>query len=478
MCGIFGIIVQHTSNSNASSSNEVAKFTVLGLHALQHRGQEAAGITTFDEKEMAFHTKYTLGKVGDYFNKEPVLHTLCGGSAIGHVRYSTSGDRVTHATQSHVQPLFVEINHGGFALVHNGNLINAPALQKELKKQGKIFHTSIDTEVIIHLMSHKPYDSLAEQLQYALRKVQGAFSLIVLSDQGLIGIRDPYGIRPLILGKTENSMILASETCALDIINAQYIRDIEPGEMITITPYALWSEFPFERRDPRFCIFEYVYFARPDSHLEGITVYQARKEIGKVLAQEEAFVEDADMVVPVPDSGVPAALGYAQENGIPFELGIIRNHYVGRTFIEPTQHIRNFGLKLKHNVNQDVVKGKSIVLIDDSLVRGNTMKKIIQMLRSVQVKEIHVRISSPPIQHSCFYGIDTPKQSELFAYNYTVEEIRKIMQVDSLQFLSLQGLHSIFKQKYQKKQRFCDACFSGCHPIPLPSRAPYASYAF
>ena len=471
-CGIFGTIKDTTTPRDTSDTSQnhqisAAKLTTLGLHALQHRGQDAFGIISFDGQEF-FHS-YAFEKIGDHFNLNQfeVLDTLPGSTAIGHVRYATSGQSGLAKGQKNVQPLFAELDFGGFALAHNGNLTNALTLRHTLVEKGSIFQSTIDTEVIIHLMAQVSNRSPIDRMVSALQQVEGSFSLLALVDETLIGIRDPYGVRPMILGRRGHHWILTSETCALDIIEAQYIRDINPGEMIVLTSGSQSSFYPFARQRRCFCIFEYIYFSRPDSIIEGRSVYDIRKRIGMTLAREAPTL-GADKVIPIPDSGVPAALGYAEESHIPFDLGIIRSHYGDRTFIKPTQQTRIRSIKLKHNINQFVVKGKSIVLIDDSLVRGNTIKHIIAMLRAAGTREVHVRISSPPTTHPCFYGIATPTHSLLIAYHSSVEEIRQSINADSLQFLSLQGLHqTIAGDNWATKPQFCDACFTGNYPIPL-----------
>jgi len=450
-CGVFGIF-GHT---------EAAALTALGLHALQHRGQEAAGIVSFDGRQ--FHSHRALGLVGDNFGDESVITGLAGHTAIGHNRYATSGETLLR----NVQPLFADLAFGGLALAHNGNLTNANTLRRELVQRGCIYHSTTDTEAILQLIATSAFRSVVDRLIDALQQVAGAYSLVLLTADTLIGVRDPLGVRPLVLGRLDNAHILASETCALDIIGAQFIRDIEPGEIVVITKSGLQSLHPFPPQPKRFCIFEYVYFARPDSMLEGRNIYQARKRIGAELARESHV--DADIVIPVPDSGVPAALGYAAESGIPFELDIIRNHYVGRTFIEPTDHIRHLGVKLKHNPNRFHIKGKRVILVDDSIVRGTTSVKIVAMVREAGAKEVHMRIASPPTTHSCFYGVDTPKREELLASTHSVEAMAKVIGADSLAFISIDGLYRAMGEAKRDTTgpQFCDACFSGDYPIPL-----------
>lgn len=452
-CGVFGVY----GNSDA------AAHTVLGLHALQHRGQEAAGIFTFNQG--LFNNHKAAGHVGDNFNSPAVLETLPGDCAIGHVRYSTAGEK--HARN--IQPIFAEFSFGGAAIAHNGNLTNAQTLRKQLIEKGAIFQSTMDSEIFIHLIAHSKEKRVVDRMTDALKQVKGAYSLVALTQKKLIGARDPHGVRPLVIGKLADSYILASETCALDIIGAEFVRDVEPGEMVVFDSEGMHSikHCTKENVKPRFCVFEYVYFARPDSYIEGKHVYDVRKRIGQELARESDL--KADVVVPVPDSGVPSALGYAQEAGLPFELGIIRNHYVGRTFIQPTDQIRNLGVKLKHNANSAVLKGKRVVLVDDSIVRGTTSKKIVSMVRDAGAKEVHMRIASPPTTHSCFYGVDTPSRDKLIASKCSVEEIAEIIGVDSLEFLTIDGLYrAAGEAKRDKKQpQFCDACFTGEYPIEL-----------
>jgi amidophosphoribosyltransferase len=391
-CGVFGVF----------GHPDAAALVALGLHALQHRGQEASGIVSYDGTEFPSHRG--LGLVDDIFHSSAVIAGLKGSLAIGHNRYATTGGTLLR----NVQPLYGQMTFGGFALGHNGNLTNAAKLRDELVEHGALFQTTTDTEVIVHLVALSKKSSVIDRLVEALRRVQGAYSLVAAAADMMIGVRDPNGFRPLVLGKFDGAFVLASETCALDIIGAEFVRDIAPGELVVITPQGIQSHHPFEKSSPRFCIFEYIYFARPDSLVEGHSVYDVRKRIGTELAKESPC--DVDLVVPVPDSGVPAAIGFAQQSGIPFELGIIRNHYVGRTFIEPTQSIRHLGVKLKHNANRATIEGKRIVLVDDSIVRGTTSRKIVEMMRGSGAAEVHLRISSPPVQYGCFYGIDTPSR--------------------------------------------------------------------
>lgn len=450
-CGVFGIY----------GHADAAAHTALGLHALQHRGQEAAGIVSYDGGQ--FYTHRALGLVGDNFNSPDVMSRLTGHIAIGHNRYSTTGETLLR----NVQPFFAEYSFGGLALAHNGNLTNALVIRQELKKRGCIFASTSDTETIIHLIAISEADTLEAKLIDALKQIKGAYSLVLLTDQGLIGIRDPNGVRPLVMGKLNDAYILASETCALDIIGADFVRDIQPGEIVFINEAGERSVFPFLETKNRFCIFEYVYFSRPDSVSEGYNVYTVRKQIGAELARENPVT--ADLVVPVPDSGVPAALGYAEAAKIPFELGIIRNHYVGRTFIEPTDQVRHLGVKLKHNANDSIIKGKKVVLVDDSIVRGTTSKKIVAMIREAGATEVHMRIASPPTTHSCYYGVDTPERSKLMAANHSTEEMAKLIGADSLAFITIEGLYRAVSgiKRDSENPQYCDACFTGNYPVEL-----------
>ncbi|MEL0106955.1 MAG: amidophosphoribosyltransferase [Rhodospirillales bacterium] len=450
-CGVFGVF----------GHEEAAALTALGLHALQHRGQEAAGIVSFDGEH--FHSHRALGLIGDNFNSEDVIKPLKGSLAVGHTRYSTAGETVLR----NVQPLFADFQFGGLAIAHNGNLTNAYRIRRDLVRRGCIFQSTSDTEIIVHLIAISLGHRVVDRVTDALRQVDGAYSLVCITQKKLIGLRDPYGVRPLVLGRLDGAYILASETCALDIIGATFERDIEPGELVVIDADGLHSLKPFPTAPSRFCVFEYIYFARPDSVMEGKNVYDVRKRIGMELARETPV--EADYIVPVPDSGVPAAIGYAQESGIPFELGIIRNHYVGRTFIEPTDNIRHLGVKLKHNANLAFLAGKRVVLIDDSVVRGTTSVKIVEMVRAAGATEIHMRISSPPVTDSCFYGIDTPSQDELLAFNYTLEEMTRHIGVDSLAFISDDGLYRAVcgENRNEGDPQYCDACFTSNYPIRL-----------
>jgi amidophosphoribosyltransferase len=454
-CGVFGVF----------GHPDAASLTALGLHALQHRGQEAAGIVCYDGKQ--FHSHKDLGHVGDIFGKPNVMERMQGHSAIGHTRYSTTGETALR----NVQPLFADFASGGCAIAHNGNLTNAMTLRKALVQRGSLFQSTSDTETIVHLMATSTGHSVIDRLTSALHQVEGAYSLVSIFDDAVVGVRDPLGVRPLVLGKLGDAYILASETCALDIIGAEFIRDLEAGEMVVLSPEGLRSIKPFARHERRFCIFEYIYFARPDSVMEGTSVYDARKRIGAELSRESGV--DADVVVPVPDSGVPGAIGYAHEAGIPFELGIIRNHYVGRTFIEPTDQIRHLGVKLKHNANRAYLEGRRVILVDDSIVRGTTSTKIVEMVRSAGAKEVHMRIAAPPTTHSCFYGVDTPEREELLASRYDVAGMAKLIGVDSLAFISMDGLYRAMGEKGRdaSSPQFCDACFTGDYPTRLTDRS-------
>ena len=451
-CGLFGI----------AGSSDAAAHAALGLHALQHRGQESAGIVAFDGKR--FHHERELGLVGDIFGDPAVIARLKGSCAIGHVRYSTTGETI----KRNIQPLFAELGSGGFAVGHNGNLTNGRLLRRDLVRRGALFQSTTDTEVIIGLMAVSQQPTVEDRLVDALKQVEGAYSLVALSQEAVIGVRDPLGVRPLVLGKLADAWIIASESCALDIIGADFVRDVEPGEIVIIGPAGVRSLRPFTKVPKRPCIFEYIYFARPDSVLDGQSVYDARKRIGRELAREAPI--DADIVVPVPDSGVPAALGYAAESSLPFELGIIRNHYVGRTFIEPTDQIRHLGVRLKHNANRADLKGKRVILVDDSIVRGTTSTKIVDMVRHAGAAEVHMRISSPPTAYSCFYGIATPSREQLLAARFDVDQMAKFIGVDSLAFISIDGLYramGVETGRTRNGTRFCDACFTGDYPIRL-----------
>ena len=450
-CGVFAI----------HGHTDAAKHTALGLHALQHRGQEAAGIVSYDGKQ--FNAHRDVGQVGDIFNNPRTMDRLQGSAAIGHNRYSTSGETATR----NVQPLFADFAFGGFALAHNGNLTNAVKLRRELVERGSLFQSTTDTEVVIHLIATAPARTVEERVVHALQQIEGAYAFVAMTDSRIIGVRDPLGVRPLVLGRLGDTYILASETCALDIIGAEVVRDIEAGEMVVIDDNGLRSMRPLTAQQKRFCIFEHIYFARPDSVIEGTSVYEARKNIGAELARESPV--PADLVIPVPDSGVPAAIGYANEAGIPFEFGIIRNHYVGRTFIEPTDSIRHLGVKLKHNANAALLRGKRVVLVDDSIVRGTTSGKIVHMVRQAGAAEVHLRIAAPPTRHPCFYGIDTPTEGELLASRYDVSGMTEAIGCDSLAFVSFDGMYRAMGEpgRDSAAPQYCDACFTGDYPIPL-----------
>ena len=453
-CGVFGIWGADTA----------AAVVALGLHALQHRGQEAAGITSFDGR--AFHSHRAMGHVAGNFDKDGVIRALAGRAAVGHVRYSTTGETALR----NVQPLFAELSTGGFAVAHNGNISNAMRLRRELNARGSIFQSTSDTEVLIHLVATSSFRGLLDRFIDALKQVEGAYSLVCLTAEGMIACRDPLGIRPLVMGRLGDAYIFASETVALDVVGATYIRSVEPGELIIISQRGVESHRPFAPMRPRPCIFEHIYFSRPDSILDGASVYSVRKAIGAELARENPV--EADYVVPVPDSGVPAAIGYAQESGIPFELGIIRSHYVGRTFIQPGDQVRHLGVKLKHNANSALIQGKKLVLVDDSIVRGTTSLKIVQMLREAGAREVHMRIASPPTRHGCFYGVDTPERAKLLAAQMSVPEMNDYIKADSLAFISLDGLYRAVGEEARDdaQPQHCDACFSGDYPTRLTDR--------
>ncbi len=454
-CGVFGVL----------GVSDAANFVALGLHALQHRGQEAGGIVAHDPVQ-GFNSAHRFGYVRDNFTNASLMQTLPGPLAIGHVRYSTAGKK--GAVIRDVQPFFGEFSMGGAAIAHNGNITNANALRRELIERGSIFQSSSDSECIIHLMARSLQRTIPERMEDALRRVEGAFSVVAMTRTKLIGVRDPLGVRPLVLGRIgEDGWALSSETCALDIIGAEYIREIEPGEMVVIDANkGLESHFPFRKQSPRFCIFEHVYFSRPDSIIGGRSVYETRRQIGVELAREAAV--EADLVCPVPDSGTPAAIGYAHESGIPFGMGIIRNQYMGRTFIEPTEQIRNMGVRLKLNVNRALIRGKRVVLVDDSVVRGTTSRKIKEMILDAGAAEVHFRIASPPTAWPCFYGVDTPEREKLLAATMSEDEMRDHLGVDSLKFISLDGLYRAAGEaggRNAKCPQYCDACFSGEYPV-------------
>ena len=448
-CGVFGI----------SNNEDASTLTALSLHALQHRGQEGCGIVSFDGKK--YHLEKKLGLVGDNFNKEEVLKKIPGNYAIGHNRYSTTGDTALR----NIQPFFADTHNGGIGISHNGNLTNAITLREKLVKEGAIFHTTSDTETIVQLIAKSKRNTTMDKIVDALFQIQGGYALVMLTQNILIGVRDPYGIRPLVIGKIKNSYVFASETCALDIIGAKYIRDVENGEIVFVENNKLNSIKPFPQKKIRPCVFEYIYFSRPDSILNNKCAYEYRKNFGIELAKE-AHVE-SDLVIPVPDSGVPAAIGYSQYTKKKFELGLIRNHYVGRTFIEPNQKIRGLGVKLKLSANKSSIKNKKIILIDDSLVRGTTCHKIVKMLYDSGAKEVHVRIACPEIKFPDFYGVDTPTKKELLAANKTVEEMCKYINAKSLKFLSIEGLYKAmgFAKRNEIYPQLTDHYFTGDYPI-------------
>ena len=453
-CGIFGI----------SNDTNAANLTALGLHALQHRGQDSTGIVTSDK--INFFAHRGMGQVSEVFSNSKLLETLKGSISIGHNRYGTTGE----SALKNVQPLFSELNIGGIAIAHNGNLTNTNQLKEKLIRSGSIFQSTSDTEVILHLLSTSSGD-LLERLTYALNSINGAYSLLLMTIDKLIGVRDPFGIRPLVLGKYKNSYVLSSESCGLDIIGAELIRDVEPGEIIIIKEDKIQSIKPFNRTQLRPCLFEYIYFSRPDSIFEGRNVYDVRKKIGFELVNENKDDQKKiDVVIPIPDSGNASALGYSEKIKKPFEFGIIRNHYTGRTFIQESTSIRHLSVKLKHNPNLSSLKNKNIALIDDSIVRGTTSIKIVEMLRNCGVKKIHMRIASPPVKFPCFYGIDTPTKKELLASRYSIQEIQKYIGVDSLNFISLDGVYKALghkKGRDKNKPEFTDHYFSGDYPVEL-----------
>ncbi len=450
-CAVFGI----------SNNQDASALTALGLHALQHRGQEGCGIVSFDGNQ--YHSEKRFGLVGDNFSKEKVIKTLPGNYAIGHNRYSTTGG----TTLRNIQPFFADTNAGGIGVAHNGNLTNAITLRKKMVDEGSIFYTTSDTETIVKLIARSKRAKTIDKVIDALFQIQGGYALVIMTQSTLIGVRDPYGIRPLVLGKLKNSYVLASETCALDIIGAKFVREVENGEIVCIENDKLESVKPFPQKKIRPCVFEYIYFSRPDSILNGKTAYEYRKNFGAELAKQENL--NADLVVPVPDSGNAAALGYAQEKKINFDLGLIRNHYVGRTFIEPSQKIRSLGVKLKLNANLSVIKNKKIILVDDSLVRGTTSSKIVQMLYDAGAKEIHVRIASPEIKFPDFYGVDTPTKKELLAANNSVEKICELIGAKSLKFLDIDGLYKAmgFEKRNELYPQLTDHHFTGDYPVKI-----------
>ena len=450
-CGVFGV----------SGASGAAALVALGLHALQHRGQEAAGITSFDGNQ--FHSHRAMGHVAGNFDRDEIIRALSGDTACGHVRYSTTGETALR----NVQPLYAELASGGFAIAHNGNISNASRLRRDLIRRGSIFQSTSDTETIIHLVATSSYRTLLDKFIDALKRVEGAYSLVVMTPEGMIACRDPLGIRPLVMGKLDGAVIFASETVGLDVVGATFEREIDPGELVIVRDGEISSHLPFAPVSPRPCIFEHVYFSRPDSIFSDRSVYSVRKAIGRELAIESPA--NADLVIPVPDSGVPAAIGYAQESGQPFELGIIRSHYVGRTFIQPGDKVRHLGVKLKHNANRKLIEGKRIVLIDDSIVRGTTSLKIVQMMREAGAAEVHMRIASPPTRHSCFYGVDTPERSKLLAANMGIDAMTAYINADSLAFVSIDGLYKALGEHGRADIRpsHCDACFTGDYPTTL-----------
>jgi amidophosphoribosyltransferase len=453
MCGVFGI----------HGHDEAANIAYLGMHALQHRGQESAGLVSADDGKLRRHV--AMGLVSDAFDRD-ALAKLPGRTAIGHIRYSTAGS----SELRNAQPFVFEYAGGSLAIAHNGNLVNAAELRAELEAQGSIFQTSSDTEVIVHLMAKAKEPDILGRLNAALRRVRGAYSLVLLTnDEQMIGVRDPNGFRPLVIGRLKDAFVLSSETCSFDLIEAEFIREVDPGEIVVISQGGMTSHrimAPVEK--PSFCVFEHVYFARPDSLVNNKSVYRAREKMGMALAREAPV--EGDVVIPVPDSGVPAAIGYSKESGIPFELGLIRSHYVGRTFIEPQDSIRHFGVRLKLSPVRSVVDGKRVIVVDDSLVRGTTSRKIVKMLRGVGAREVHLRISAPPTTHPCFYGINTPTRSELVAASHTVDEIARYVTCDSLAYLSHDGMMQAVGSA--TGEGFCSACFTGNYPVPLGAAAP------
>lgn len=435
---------------------EAANLTYLGLYAMQHRGQESTGIVTSDDR--GFHVEVGMGRVNDFFDEVRLAH-LQGALAIGHNRYSTTGS----SSLRNAQPLAVDYARGSLAIAHNGNLVNAHRLRSELESQGSIFRSTSDTEVVLHLIAQSKSANLVDCVIEALRQVQGAYSLLVMGQKELFAVRDPHGFRPMCIGQFENGgYVVASETCALDLIDATYVRDVLPGELVRFSADGVQSYFPFGPAPRRHCVLELIYFARTDSDVFGHNVYMMRKAFGTRLAREAPV--SADVVIPVPDGGIPAALGYAEAVGLPFDTGLTRNHYVGRTFIEPQQSIRNFGVKIKLNANRSCLEGKRVVVVDDSIVRGTTSKKVVQMIRHAGAKEVHMRISSPPPTHPCVYGIDTPTSEELIASSHSIDEIRDYLQADSLAYLSHEGM---MHMAHADEQGYCSACFTGDYPVPI-----------
>ena len=453
-CGVFGVF----------GVGNAASFAVLGLHALQHRGQEACGIATTDGS--IFHTERHLGLVGDNFTGDDPSERLPGHIAIGHVRYSTAGQTVLR----NVQPLYSELHSGGFALAHNGHITNAYTIKNSLVEKGALFQSTSDTEVVIHLVARSGGKEFTDRFVSAIRQIDGGYAFVGMTKDCLIGARDRFGIRPLLIGRMNDSYVLASETCAFDMIGAEFIREVEAGEVVVINEDGIRSFVAFPNTEKRPCLFEFVYFARPDSIVGGKSIYEVRKRMGERLAQETPT--DVDVIIPVPDSGVPAALGYSQETGIPFELGIIRNHYVGRTFIQPTQGMRDMGVRLKHSANRSMIEGKRVLLVDDSIVRGTTSTKIVRMIKAAGAKEVHFRSASPPIKYPDHYGIDMPSEDMLIAANYSLEEMTHMLEVDSLGFLSIEGLYWAMGEEYREDDapQYTDHCFTGCYPTPLIDR--------
>ncbi len=449
-CGVFGIY----------GHPEASNLTYLGLYSLQHRGQESAGIVTADG--YALHAHRQMGLVTDIFNEE-IINKLKGKNAIGHVRYSTAGS----SDNKNTQPILVTFDKGELAIAHNGNLTNARTLRNELEQQGSIFQSTTDTEVIIHLIAKSQEEKLVNRIIYALNRCKGAYSLLFLTPENLVAARDPNGFRPLVIGKLGNSFVVASESCAFELIGAEYLREVEPGEIIVINENGLQSFKPFPEVKQSSCVFELIYFARPDSYLNNKSVYQVRKQLGKQLAREHPV--EADVIVAVPDSGVPAAMGFSEELNIPNEMGLLRSHYIGRTFIEPQQSIRDFGVKLKLNAIKEVIKDKRVVIVDDSIVRGTTSRKIVKMVREAGAKEVHMRISSPPMKFSCFYGIDTPSREELIANSLSLDEINHYITSDSLGYLSIEGIQIAIEnhKKYDEGESYCNACFTGNYTVEI-----------
>ena len=445
-CGVFGI----------AGHPDAANLTYLGLYALQHRGQESAGIASSDGKRVSLSR--AMGYVADCFDEEK-LNELSGSLAIGHVRYSTAGE----SNLVNAQPILIDCSHGEISLCHNGNIVNAIELRQQLVREGSIFQTSSDTEVILHLYARSQAAAAEDAIIESVSQIRGAFSIVMLTKEKLIAVRDPHGFRPLAVGRLGDATIVCSETCALDLIGATYIRDVEPGEVLVISKSGMRSYKPFAEASPAHCIFEHVYFARPDSYVFGQSVNEVRTELGRELAREAAV--DADVVVPIPDSGVCAALGYAEESGVPFKMGLIRNHYVGRTFINPQQAIRHFKVKVKLNPVKSILEGKRVLLIDDSIIRGTTSQKIVRMIRAAGASEVHMRISCPPTISPCYYGIDTPRRSELIASSHSVEDIREYLNADSLSYLSLEGMLSSVGMR---ARTYCTSCFTGKYPVEFP----------